>query len=158
MLPAYNSLPDTIAQKAAESLAVALNAFDMGGITTDLDQEVFGVGVRHRFFSFWHTGVFYFHFPFPFHCPFTFLSFLFLFLFCANANIFIVFPADYLSRVSVNAGNLEAEHFTWMKAYPVSVLGLDICDPQQRLKIFQGFVAIRDYVQAGVRIGKYVAQ
>jgi hypothetical protein len=56
-LPSFRSLPDTIAQKAAESLAVALEGYEIGGVNAKA-QEVFGVGVRHRFFSFWHTGMF----------------------------------------------------------------------------------------------------
>lgn len=47
--------PDTVAQKSGESLAVAISAFNNDGLEVDLDQEVFGIGVRHRYFSFWHT-------------------------------------------------------------------------------------------------------
>jgi hypothetical protein len=121
LLPSFKSFPNTIAQKAAECLAVALDSFGVGGIDTGLDQEVFAIGVRHRFFSFWHA----------------------------------VFPVKYLTQVGIDAGNLDPHLFTWLKTYPVSEFGLDICDPAQRLLIIQGFVAIRDYVQSGARIGKY---
>jgi len=67
-----------------------------------------------------------------------------------------VFPADYLAQVSMDAGALKPNQFTWMKTYPVSEYGLDICDPKQRCEIFKGFVAIKEYVQSGnARIGNY---
>jgi hypothetical protein len=49
-LPTLSSFPNTVAQKAAESLAVAKKNF-----ITRKPQEVFGIGVRHRFFTFWHA-------------------------------------------------------------------------------------------------------
>jgi len=121
ILPTLKSLPDTISQKAGESLAVALEGFLDSGVL-EKDQEVFCVGVRHRFFSFWHT----------------------------------VFTGSYLRQVSKDAGALKPEHFTCLKMYPVSEYGLDICDPAQRLLIFQAMVAIKEYVSSGkARIGKY---
>jgi hypothetical protein len=55
MLPSLRSFPSTIAQKGSESLAVALEGFSLGA--DPKDQEVFCVGVRHVFFSFWHIGI-----------------------------------------------------------------------------------------------------
>lgn len=67
-----------------------------------------------------------------------------------------VFPGSYLKQVSRDAGNLQSNHFTCVKMYPVSEYGFDICDPAQRLLIFQAMVSIKEYVKSGkARIGKY---
>jgi len=50
VLSTLKSFPDTVAQKAAESLAVASHNY-----IVKKPQEVFGIGVRHRYFSFWHA-------------------------------------------------------------------------------------------------------
>jgi hypothetical protein len=42
------------AQKVAEAISVALLNYSPSGITSKKDQEVFGVGVRHRYFTFYH--------------------------------------------------------------------------------------------------------
>eukprot|EP00026_Physarum_polycephalum_P003904 Phypoly_transcript_03921.p1 GENE.Phypoly_transcript_03921~~Phypoly_transcript_03921.p1 ORF type:complete len:389 (+),score=59.39 Phypoly_transcript_03921:1101-2267(+) len=120
LFPNLKSLPTTIAQKASECLAVALEGFSLSA--DPKDQEVFCIGVRHLYFSFWH----------------------------------IVFAAEYLSKVSKHPGTLTPTDFAWLKTYPVSEFGLNICNPQERLEIFRGFVAIKKYVQSGkARIGNY---
>jgi hypothetical protein len=52
---AVSGFAKSIAQKAAETISVALRNFKQGGMIVDKDQEVFGVAVRHRYFSFYHT-------------------------------------------------------------------------------------------------------
>lgn len=52
-LPTLKSFPSTVAQKVAEGIATAMN--NRGASKT---QEVFGIGVRHTYFSFWHAGLY----------------------------------------------------------------------------------------------------
>lgn len=43
---------DTVAQKAAEALAIATRNFVRGN---ERSHEVFGIGIRHFYFTFWHA-------------------------------------------------------------------------------------------------------
>jgi hypothetical protein len=64
--------------------------------------------------------------------------------------------ATYLAQVSKKPGELKPDQFAWLKTYPVSKFGLNICNPAERLEIFRGFVAIKNYVQSGkARVGNY---
>lgn len=66
-----------------------------------------------------------------------------------GVNTFLsVFPASYLNRVLKRPYDLQ-DNFVWLKVYPVSEFGFDICKPDDRLKIFQAFVAITKYVASG---------
>ena len=70
--------------------------------------------------------------------------------------LLLVFPASYLERVLKHANNLKT-NFAWLKTFPVSELGLDICDPAQRVLIFQAMVAITQYVGSGkARTGMWI--
>jgi len=49
---------DTFAQKVAETISVAMNNYNpTGGSPSFQDQEVFGISVRHHFFTFWHAVI-----------------------------------------------------------------------------------------------------
>lgn len=69
-------------------------------------------------------------------------------LFCSNIKFVVVYPTDYLTRTLKHADDLLS-HFVWFKTYPVSEFGLDICNPSERLLIFQAMVAIIEYVSSG---------
>lgn len=50
-MPTLTGYSNQVAQCACETICVALNNYNL----REGDQEVFGIGVRHRYFTFWHA-------------------------------------------------------------------------------------------------------
>jgi hypothetical protein len=106
-----------------EFLTLGLANWTLGGGESGMAQEVFGIGVRHRYFTFWHSEL----------------------------------SNDYLKQVSKKPENLTAA--TVMKCWPISLFGLDICNPTDRQQIVFSLYTLNEYLVNGPKkVGEWKKQ